>query len=177
MREAASLEVCLARALRVDAHRHGARFAVRNRDRLEAEADIAARNAPVALQLRRDTFDRGGWDDEHPPTRPENRRADRLANRIQREGAFGAPPQAQIKLDPGLDLAAAQRSPGSRGAEVRRNNETLCKAPLLANKTRLFIGPSVAGRALPHRKPSGWSDDYLGLLHGQSVLASGEFLS
>ena len=83
---------------------------------LEAEAEIAARDAPVALKLRRDPFDRGRWNDEHTPTRPENRHADRPASRIERETAFGAPPQAQIKLDPGVDLAATQGSPGSAGA-------------------------------------------------------------
>src|SRR5712691_6071454 len=86
-----------ARTLWVDAHHHGARFvAALDRDRLEAEPEIAARDAPVALELRRDAFDRGRWDDEHAPTRPKNRHADRPAGRIEREAAFGVSPQTQI---------------------------------------------------------------------------------
>src|SRR6478609_9156764 len=112
------------RALRVDTHHHGARFvAAFDGNRLEAEAEIAARDAPVALKLRRDAFDRGRWDDEHTTTRPENRHADRLASRVEREAAFGAPPQTQIKLDPGLDLPATQGSPGSGGAGHDANRD------------------------------------------------------
>src|SRR4029077_14126229 len=106
-----------ARALRVDTHHHGARpVAAFDRNQLEAEADIAARDAPVALKLRPDALDRGRWDDEHTPTRSKNHHADRLAGRIDRETTFGAPPQTHIKLDPGVDLAATQRSPWSGGA-------------------------------------------------------------
>ena len=68
----------------------------------------------MVLQLGRDAFDRGGGDDEHAPTRPENRHAERLASRIERQTAFGASPQTQIKLNAGVDLAATQGSPGSR---------------------------------------------------------------
>ena len=50
---------CDAWSLWVDAHYHRARFiASVDSDRSEAKAEIARSNAPVALEVRRDAFDR-----------------------------------------------------------------------------------------------------------------------
>jgi acetate kinase len=66
------------------------------RNRLETEAEIAARDPAVALEHRRDALDRARWNDEHPPTWSEHRHANRLAGHIEREAAFGALLRAQI---------------------------------------------------------------------------------
>jgi hypothetical protein len=49
-------------------------LAALERNRLETEAEIAARDPAVALELRRDALDRARWNDEHPPTWSEHRR-------------------------------------------------------------------------------------------------------
>jgi hypothetical protein len=72
--------------LRVDAHDDRARsLAALERNRLETEAEIAARDPAVALEHRRDALDRARWNDEHPPTWSEHRHANRLAGHIERE--------------------------------------------------------------------------------------------
>src|SRR3984893_4122329 len=104
-------------SLRVDVHDDRARsLAALERNRLETEAEIAARDPAVALEHRHDALDRARWNDEHPPTWSEHRHANRLAGHIEREAAFGALPQARIKLDASVDLAAAHGFPGTGGA-------------------------------------------------------------
>jgi hypothetical protein len=51
--------------------------------------------------------------DEHAPAGAEYRHANRPAGCLEDETAFRAPPQAQIKLDPSVDVAATQRAPGT----------------------------------------------------------------
>src|SRR5262245_52215606 len=97
----------------VDIHHHGARSAALDGHEPEAEAEIAARDAPVALQPRRDTHNGSGRYDKHAPARSEYRHADRPAGCLEGETAFGTPPQAQIKLDASVYLAAAQGAPGA----------------------------------------------------------------
>ena len=98
-------------SLRVDVHHHGARSAALKCHEPEAEAEIAARDAPVALKPRRDARNGRRWDDEHAPAGPEYRHADGPADWVDGETAFGTPPQAQIKLDPSVDLATPQGAP------------------------------------------------------------------
>src|SRR5262245_49261486 len=82
-----------ARASRVDADYHGARFvAALDGNRLEAEANITPSNATKALQLRRHAFDRGRGNDEDTLTRPKNRHTDGLTVGIEGEAPLGGPP-------------------------------------------------------------------------------------
>ena len=106
----------------------------RSPPRAEAEAEIAARDAPVALKPRGDALNRGRRDDEHPAARPEYRHADRPAGCIEGEPAFGARAARQIKLNAGVDLAAAQGSarvrPSGTRRRARRSARPLRRPPL-----------------------------------------------
>jgi hypothetical protein len=70
----------------------------------------------VALQPCRDTRNGSRRYDKHAPAGSEYRHADRPAGWVDDETAFGAPPQAQINLDPSVDLAATQGAPGASRA-------------------------------------------------------------
>jgi hypothetical protein len=101
------------RSLRIDTHHHGARAAAPlDRNRLEPEAQIPACDTPMCFELRRNPLNGRSRNDEHPPTRAEYSHPDRLPARIEGETPFRAPPQSNVKLDPRIDLAAAQRTPG-----------------------------------------------------------------
>jgi len=100
----------------VDAHAHRARsVAAIDCDRLKAKTEMAAGDATLPLAFWRHTFDRGRWDNKHAPAWPKYRHADRLARHIKHEAAFVGSPQAQVKFDPRIDLAATKRPPGSGG--------------------------------------------------------------
>jgi hypothetical protein len=60
----------------------------------EPEAEIAARDAPMALQARRDTRNGSRRHDKHAPAGPEYRHGDRSAGCLEGEAAFGTPPHA-----------------------------------------------------------------------------------
>jgi hypothetical protein len=118
------------------------------RNRLETEAEIAARDPAVALEHRRDALDRARWNDEHPPTWSEHRHANRLAGHIEREAAFGALPQAQIKLGASVDLAAAHGFPGPGGAghhTKRGGRRTIFGAPIASMPAETADVPSKTG--------------------------------
>ena len=117
--------------MRVDVHHHGARSAALKCHEPEAEAEITARDAPVALKPRRNTRNGRRRDDEHAPAGPEYRHTDRPAGWVEGETTFGTPPQTQIKLDPSVDLATPQGAPGAgrAGHYAERGGALL---PLLA---------------------------------------------
>jgi hypothetical protein len=70
----------------------------------EAEAEIAARDAPVALQARRDTRNGNRRHDKHAPGGPKYRHGDRSAGCLEGEAAFGTPPHANDLNRPAADL-------------------------------------------------------------------------
>jgi hypothetical protein len=70
----------------------------------EPEAEIAARDAPMALQARRDTRNGSRRDDKHAPAGPEYRHGDRSAGCLEGEAAFGTPPHANDLGRPAADL-------------------------------------------------------------------------
>jgi hypothetical protein len=67
----------------------------------------------VALQPCCDARNSGRRYDKNAPTGSEHRHANRSAAWLEDRTAFGTPPQAQVKLDPGIDLAATQGAPGA----------------------------------------------------------------
>ena len=70
----------------------------------EPEAEIAARDAPMALQARRDTRNGSRRHDKHAPAGPEYHHADRPAGCLEGEAAFGTPPHANDLSRPAADL-------------------------------------------------------------------------
>src|SRR6516225_93974 len=97
--------------LRLQVHYHYTSSAALNRDKLEAEAEIAPRYVAVLLKSRADALNSGRRDNEDTLPRSEHRHAYRPARRINSETAFRTPPHTQIKFDPSVDLTAAQRPP------------------------------------------------------------------
>jgi hypothetical protein len=93
-------------SLRLDLHHHHASSTALDRDKLEAEAEIASRDVAVFLKPRRDALNRGGRYHEDAPARSENRHANRSARRLNGKTAFRTLPHAQIKFDPSIDRAA-----------------------------------------------------------------------
>jgi hypothetical protein len=92
-------------------HYHYTSSATLNRDKLEAEAEIAPRNVAVLFKPRRDALNSSRRDNKNTPARSEYRHADRPAVRINGKTAFGTLPHVQIKFDPNIDLAATQGPP------------------------------------------------------------------
>jgi hypothetical protein len=98
-------------SLRLQVHYHYTSFATPNRDKLEAEPEIAPRDVPMLLKPCGDTLSSSRRYNEDTPPRSEHRHADRPTRRINSETAFGTLPHAQIKFDPSVDLTATQRPP------------------------------------------------------------------
>jgi hypothetical protein len=111
------------RSFRLDFHYHYPSSAAFNGDKLEAEAKIAPRNAPVLLKPRCDTLNRSRRDNEDTPARSEHRHADHPACRINGNAAFRTLPHTQIKFDPSIDLTATQRPPW---ADTTRDHAHSC---------------------------------------------------
>ena len=82
--------------------------------RLEAEADVPVCDPAMGLQFAGDAFDGRRRNDQSRSSRPEHRHAECVARDVEREAAFAGATQRKIKLDPLVDLAAAQAAP--RGA-------------------------------------------------------------
>src|SRR5215216_3659735 len=99
---------CCPWSLRVHAHHHRTRTAaIFDCDGLEPEAEVAARDAAVLFKSCRYPFDCGKRNGDDPLTRAEHHHAHSLAAAIHRETAFGGWPQAHVKLNARIDLAAA----------------------------------------------------------------------
>jgi hypothetical protein len=110
------------RSVWINAHNHGARsVGTIDCDRLKTETEIAAGDVTVAFELRCDALDCGRWYNDNASTRSKHGHSNRLSGCIDDESALGAPPQAQIKLDPRVDCATTERPPSSRG--VRHHAE------------------------------------------------------
>jgi hypothetical protein len=98
-------------SLRLHVHYHYTSSATLNRDKLEAEAEIASRDVAVLLNPCRNALNSSRRDNEDTPARTEHRHADRPAGRINGKTAFSTLPHAQIEFDPSIDLAATQGPP------------------------------------------------------------------
>src|SRR5260370_35837338 len=92
-------------SLRLDVHHHHASFTTLDRDKLEAEAEIAPRDVSVFLKPRRDTLNGDGRDHEDAPARSKHRHPNRPTRRLNGETAFRTLPPCQLKFDPSIDLA------------------------------------------------------------------------
>src|SRR5262249_48884995 len=94
-------------AVGIHAHHHRAEAAVTfDPDRPRAEAEIAARDLAVGLELSGDPRYRGAWDDEDAPARAKHGHAEGAAGGIEREPTFGRAAQRQVKLEARINLAA-----------------------------------------------------------------------
>jgi hypothetical protein len=88
--------------LRLDLHHHDTPCAALDRNKLEAEAEIAPRDVPVLLKARCDTLNSGRWNHQHSSARSEHCHADRPTRRVNGKAAFRILPHAQIKFDRAL---------------------------------------------------------------------------
>src|SRR5262245_8428802 len=96
----------------VYAHHHNARATALDPHRLQAEAKIAARDAPMRLELRRYAADRSRGYDQDASPRPEHDHAESLADSVDDNAPLGCAPHGGIELDACIDFAAAHRLPG-----------------------------------------------------------------
>src|SRR5262249_26814219 len=115
----------------IDAHHHRthAAFAIEPH-RLQAEAEIAARDLAVGFELCRDTRERGRRDYEHAPALTENDHAEHVACGVQRDAAFGVTAEREVKLHPRVDLPAPHRPPGwTRGRDHPQRRDRFSLPP------------------------------------------------
>jgi len=98
--------------LAVYAHDHEAEAAIFDCYCLQAEAEIAARNAPMRLETRRYAVDRSRRYHKDASARPEHGHTESLAGTVDGKATLGCAPQGSIELDACVDFAAAHRLPG-----------------------------------------------------------------
>jgi hypothetical protein len=110
----------------IDTHHHRA-DAVVELDGLQANPEIAARDAAVGFEPACDAFDRGCRNDEHA-ARSQHGHADRLAGSVECEPALLAVMQADIELDPRVDVAATKAAPAAADMRYHAERRAGCAA-------------------------------------------------
>ena len=135
------------RAGRVDRHHHGgaaARFAVAGGegDRLQGDAEIAARDMTLVLDRLDDPQNRRGRDREHAAARAMDRHADQFAVGGDERAAFGGHCEVEIETQLGVDLSAMGTVPCAAGErdDAERGDDVALRSP---DRDRKMAGPQI----------------------------------